>query len=162
MARATNFAVLILFVLACESAGWVGSIFTLQSIPAWYQTLLKPPFAPPDWVFAPVWLALYLVMGVAAYLVWEKMEGKSSQRASSALNMFGIQLILNALWSVAFFGLRSPLLGLAVIILLLLAIALTIYRFHSIDRRAAWLMAPYIVWVCFAALLNFYIFALNP
>jgi len=155
-------AVLALFVFACEAAGILGSIFTIQSIPTWYAALTKPPFAPPNWLFAPVWTALYALMGIAAYLVWEKKQGARKKRASTALNMFGIQLILNALWSVAFFGLRSPLYGIIVIVLLLITIALTMLRFRPIDSRAFWLLVPYFLWVCFAALLNFYIFALNP
>jgi tryptophan-rich sensory protein len=153
---------LALFILACESAGILGSLFTIQSIPAWYAALIKPPFAPPNWLFAPVWTILYALMGIAAFLVWEKKKGAKAARASAALNMFGIQLALNALWSVVFFGLRSPLIGLLIIILMLIAIALTMWRFYFIDKRAFWLMAPYLLWVSFATLLNFYIFALNP
>ena len=156
--------VLALFILACESAGVVGSLFTIQSIPTWYASLVQPPFSPPNWAFAPVWTILYALMGVAVFLVWEHMQaaGARKGRVSAALNMFGGQLILNVLWSVGFFGMHSPLFGLLIIILLLFTIALTMWRFYFIDKRAFWLMAPYIVWVCFALLLNFYIFALNP
>ena len=154
--------VLALFILACELAGILGSIFTIQSIPTWYATLIKPSFAPPNWLFAPVWTILYALMGIAAFLVWEKKQGAKKLRATAALNMFCIQLILNALWSVVFFGLRSPLLGLIIILLMLFTIALTMRRFYFVDRRAFWLMVPYILWVGFATLLNFYIFALNP
>jgi len=160
---------LALFIIACESAGILGSLFTIQSIPTWYATLIKPPFAPPNWLFAPVWTVLYALMGIAAFLIWEK---KTASRAmpksaklnmvSAALNMFGIQLILNALWSVVFFGLRSPLFGLFIIFLMLFTIAITMWRFYFIDKRAFWLMVPYLLWVGFATLLNFYIFALNP
>ena len=153
---------LALFILACESAGILGSIYTVQSIPTWYAALTKPPFAPPNWLFAPVWTLLYAMMGIAAFFIWEKKQGPQKKRVSAALNMFGIQLLLNALWSVMFFGLRSPLFGLLIILLMLLTIALTMWRFYFIDRRAFWLMVPYILWVGFATLLNFYIFALNP
>ena len=151
-----------LFIVACESAGILGSLFTIQSIPTWYATLLKPPFTPPSWLFAPVWTILYALMGIAAFLVWEKKQGAQKPRAAAALNMFCLQLILNALWSIVFFGLRSPLLGLIIIILMLFTIILTMWRFYFIDRRAFWLMVPYLLWVSFATLLNFYIFALNP
>jgi len=162
--RLHRLAVLALFVLACEAVGFIGSIFTLQSIPGWYSTLIKPSFTPPDWLFAPVWVALYALMGVAAYIIRSHASdpGVRKDRVCAALNMFGLQLVLNALWTAVFFGLRSPLLGLLVILLLIIAIALTMWRFHSIDRRACLLLVPYIVWVCFATLLNFYIFALNP
>jgi len=155
---------LALFVLACEAVGFIGSIFTLQSIPSWYAALIKPPFNPPDWLFAPVWAILYALMGIAAFFIWEHANGagKRDGRACAALNMFGVQLILNALWSAVFFGMHSPLLGFIVILLLLFAIVLATWRFYSIDLRAFWLMTPYLLWVCFAALLNFYIFALNP
>ena len=153
---------LALFIIACELAGIIGSVFTIQSIPAWYATLIKPTFAPPNWLFAPVWTILYALMGIAAFLVWEKAKGAQKANAVAALKIFCIQLALNVLWSIIFFGLRSPLLGLLAIILMLFAIALAMWRFYPIDRRAFWLMAPYIIWVGFATLLNFYIFALNP
>ena len=153
---------LALFILACESAGIIGSLFTIQSIPTWYAALIKPPFAPPNWLFAPVWIILYALMGIAAFLVWERRKGAQKMHACAALKIFCAQLILNALWSIVFFGLRSPLLGLFIILLMLFSIALTMWRFYFVDRRASWLMAPYIIWVSFATLLNFYIFALNP
>jgi len=153
---------LAIFIIACEMAGIFGSLFTIQSIPTWYATLIKPPFAPPNWLFAPVWTILYALMGIAAFLVWEKKAGAQKKRAGAALNMFIIQLVLNALWSVVFFGMRSPLFGLIIILAMFFTIALTMWRFYYIDRRAFWLMVPYIAWVGFATLLNFYIFALNP
>ena len=153
---------LALFILVCELAGIIGSIFTIQSIPTWYATLIKPHFAPPNWLFAPVWTILYALMGIAAFLIWEKKQGGKKNEAGAALNIFWFQLALNVLWSIVFFGARSPLLGLIIILIMLFAIALAMGRFYFIDRRAFWLMAPYIIWVGFATLLNFYIFALNP
>ena len=153
---------LALFIIACELAGVIGSIFTIQSIPTWYASLIKPPFSPPNWLFAPVWTLLYALMGIAAFLIWEKKRGAQKQSATAALNMFGAQLVLNVLWSVLFFGLRSPLLGVLSIIPLFLTIALAMRQFHPIDKRAFWLMVPYILWVGFASLLNLSIFALNP
>lgn len=155
-----DWAVLAAAVTGCELAGWLGSIFTIQSVPGWYAALAKPPFAPPDWLFAPVWIILYFLMGISAYMVYSHGLGKHSVR--SALKLFALQLALNALWSVLFFGLRSPVLGLIDIALLWLAIAATMWRFRGISRCAFWLLVPYILWVSFAALLNFYIFALNP
>ena len=153
---------LALFIIACELAGIIGSVFTIPAIPAWYAALAKPPFAPPNWLFAPVWTILYALMGIAAFLVWEKAKGAQKANAIAALKIFCAQLALNVLWSIVFFGLRSPLLGLIVIILMLIAIALAMRQFYSIDRRASWLMAPYILWVSFATILNFSILALNP
>jgi tryptophan-rich sensory protein len=146
-------------ITVCELAGVIGSFFTFSAIPAWYAGLQKPWFAPPSWVFAPVWLALYAMMGGALYVVWERVgHGKRGFRPLAA---FAFQLALNTLWSVIFFGLRSPAAAFAEILLLLAAIAYTIFSFWKIDRRAAYLLAPYIAWVSFAAVLNYYVWMLN-
>ncbi|MDD5318136.1 MAG: tryptophan-rich sensory protein [Candidatus ainarchaeum sp.] len=149
---------LVACVLLCQLAGVLGSIFTLQSIPAWYASLNKPFFTPPGWVFGPVWVTLYAIMGVSLYLAWKENRKKGASRAYA---FFGVQLALNALWSVAFFGLRSPLYGLATIILLLAVLALTIREFHRISRTAGLLLVPYLAWCCFAALLNLAVFLMN-
>lgn len=153
---------LIAAILICEMAGVIGSIFTYQSISDWYNTnkLNKPSFTPPSWLFGPVWVALYLLMGISAYLVWEK--GAKRKQVKTALSIFGVQLILNIIWSILFFGLRCPLCGFAEIILLWLAIAVTIIRFNKLSRASALLLIPYILWVTFAAILNFYVWRLNP
>lgn len=148
---------LLAFVLVCELAGGIGSIFTMDSVRDWYPGLEKPAFNPPSWVFGPVWTALYAMMGASAYLVYES----KSEKKGSALKTFFLQLSLNVLWSIAFFGLRSPLLGLAVIIALWLAIAWTMRSFKAISPAAAYLLIPYIIWVSFAAILNLSIFMLN-
>ena len=153
--------VLALFILACELAGILGSFFTMQSIPTWYATLIKPSFSPPNWLFAPAWTLLYALMGTAAYLVWEKRQGAKNKMVGAALNMFCIQLVLNALWSVVFFGLRSPGFGLIEIFVLWFAILITILQFLKVSRWAAWLMTPYLLWVSFACGLNLGIFLLN-
>jgi len=156
----TDWIKLVLFVLVCELAGVIGGFFTASAIPAWYSTLAKPTFAPPNWVFGPVWITLYALMGIAAYLIWEKRA--KNKKVWVAMDLFSGQLILNTTWSILFFGFRSPLYGFVCILLLWLAIALTIRSFYAIDRRAAYLLVPYLLWVSFATLLNFAIFGLNP
>lgn len=150
---------LVVSIVACLAAGAIGSIFTRQAIPNWYATLDKPAFNPPNWVFTPVWTLLYILMGVAAFLVWRK--GWGSRQVKIALVAFLVQLILNALWSVAFFGLESPLYGLIVIAVLWLSILFTTLSFYRISRVAGGLMLPYLLWVTFAAVLNESIWLLN-
>lgn len=156
------------FILLCELAGVIGSIFTLPSIPAWYAGLVKPSFSPPNWLFGPVWVTLYLLMGISAYLVWEKLKENNAAKnpagakaAQLGLLLFAVQLVLNAKWSFLFFGLHSPFLGLVCIVFLWLAIVLTIWQFSKVSRNAALLLLPYLLWVSFASLLNYFIFALN-
>jgi benzodiazapine receptor len=150
---------LIASILLCQMAGIVGSLFTMPSIPTWYASLAKPWFSPPNWLFGPVWITLYLLMGIALYLAWNK--GLEKKGAKRALSVFGIQLFLNALWSFLFFGLLSPLLGLIGIVILWIAILASIILFWGIDRRAGIILIPYIVWVTIATLLNLYILLLN-
>lgn len=137
-------------VLLCLGVGALGSAFTAASVAEWYPTLAKPWFTPPSWVFGPVWTALYVTMGVAAFLVWRRRgEGRGA-----ALVAFGVQLALNALWSPAFFGLRSVAAGMAVISLLLIAVAVTTLLFFRQSRAAGFLMLPYLAWTSFATLIN--------
>ena len=150
---------LVLCVAACLAAGAIGSMFTRQAIPTWYATLEKPAFNPPNWVFAPVWTLLYILMGVAAFLVWRR--GWENRQVKIALVAFLVQLILNASWSVVFFGLESPLYGLIVIAALWVAILFTTLSFYRISRVAGVLMLPYLLWVTFAAVLNESIWLLN-
>lgn len=147
---------LIISILVCQMAGVIGSIFTGPSIPIWYAGLQKPAFAPPNWVFAPVWITLFTLMGVSLYLVWEKRKN-----IKVPLILFGIQLILNIVWSLLFFGLQSPFYALIEIIILWIAILLTILSFYKISKRAGILLLPYISWVSLAAILNYYIWLLN-
>ncbi len=149
----------LVFVVLVELVGAAGSIFTSSSIETWYATLTKPSFNPPNWIFAPVWTLLYLLMGVSAFLIWEKGVIKKVVRI--ALFIFALQLILNVLWSFLFFGLKSPSLAFAGIIVLWLAIAATIYAFYKISKPAGIILIPYILWVTFAALLNFAILVVN-
>jgi benzodiazapine receptor len=150
---------LITSIVICQLAGVIGSIFTRPAIPTWYETLEKPSFTPPNGVFSPVWIILFVLMGIAAFLVWNK--GLSDEKVKIALGVFGVQLILNVLWSVMFFGLRSPLAGLIEISILWIAILLTILYFFKVSNMAGILLIPYVLWVSFAAVLNFSIWRLN-
>ncbi|PIT84357.1 TspO protein [Candidatus Micrarchaeota archaeon CG10_big_fil_rev_8_21_14_0_10_45_29] len=147
------------FVAVCELAGVVGSIFTNSSSSAWYASLSKPFFTPAAWLFAPVWISLYAIMGIAAYLVFQK-EGKQGD-ILGALKIFAVQLMLNALWSIMFFGMRSLLYSLICIIALWFFILLCIWKFYKVKKEAAYLMLPYLLWVSFAALLNMVLWMLN-
>ena len=151
---------LVISLIACQCAGLIGSLFTTPAIPTWYAALEKPPFTPPNWLFAPAWVTLYLLMGVAAFLVWRK--GLSEEGVKPALVIFLVQLVLNALWSAVFFGLKSPIAGAIVILLLWVAILFTILRFFRLSPTAGSLLIPYILWVSFAAALNISIWILNP
>jgi benzodiazapine receptor len=150
---------LITSIVICQLAGVIGAIFTTSAISTWYATLKKPAFTPPNWVFSPVWITLFVLMGIAAFLVWNK--GLSDQRVKTALSIFVAQLILNVAWSVMFFGLRSPLAGLIEIAVLWIAILLSILYFFKVSNIAGILLLPYILWVSFAAILNFSIWRLN-
>ena len=158
--RRTDLIRLLASLAVCYLAAFIGSIFTTPEIPTWYATLVRPSFAPPDWVFGPVWTALYTMMGISAYLVWR--EGLADPKVKVAMGVFAIQLAANVSWSAAFFGLRSPLAGLAVIVLLWALIALNIQKFREVSRTAGLLLIPYILWVTFAMILNFSIWRLNP
>ena len=148
---------LILAIVICELAGVIGSVFTAGSVSTWYVTLAKPVFNPPNWLFGPVWTLLYLLMGISLWLVWRS----KSKFKSIAILFFSIQLLLNILWSIIFFGLKSILGALIEIILLWALIIITIILFHRISKTAAWILLPYILWVTFAAILNFSIWLLN-
>lgn len=141
------------------AAGVIGSIFTTPAIPGWYATLQKPFFTPPDWVFGPAWTTLYILMGIALFLVWDK--GSQVRKVKLGMGVFGVQLVLNFLWSVLFFGLQNPFYALMEIAFLWLAILLTIIVFYGIDRRASLLLIPYILWVSFASVLNYFVWMLN-
>ena len=158
--RGSGLSKLLVSVLACQLAGVIGSVFTSPAIPGWYATLTKPGFIPPSWIFAPVWITLYLLMGISAFIVWRR--GLALKEVRIGLGVFVAQLILNALWSVMFFGLRSPLAGFVVIVLLWLLILLTIALFRKVSMAAAVLLLPYILWVSYASVLNYSIWRLNP
>ena len=144
------------WLLLCFAAASLGAVFMPGE---WFAALRKPAWNPPGWVFGPVWSALYTMMAVAAWLVW-KRGGFAAQRQPLAL--FLAQLVLNAAWTPLFFGLHRPGVAFAEIILLWLAIAWTIAAFWRVHRVAAWLLAPYLAWVSFAAVLNGTLWRLNP
>jgi translocator protein len=125
----------------------------------WYATLTKPALSPPNWIFGPVWMTLYALMGIAVFLVWAK--GGDRKDVHVALLVFGIQLILNALWSIIFFGLHSPGWAFADIVILWFAIVWTMTLFYKISKPATWLLVPYILWVSFANYLNYSLWILN-
>ncbi len=149
---------LVFFLALCAAAAGVGGALTAQSVTTWYQTLNKPSWNPPDWVFGPVWTVLYAMMGVAAWLVWRRAGW---QAGGKALATFGVQLALNVAWSGCFFTLRNPGLGLVVLVLLWLAIVATVFAFARHSRPAAWLLVPYLAWTSFAGVLNATVWVLN-
>jgi tryptophan-rich sensory protein len=151
-----NLLKLVASILICQMAGIVGSFFTMPAISGWYATLNKPWFTPPGWFIGVVWLTLFTFMGIALYLVWHKGFARLT------LGIFSVQLVLNMLWSFLFFGFQSPLLGLIEIAILWVFIALNIWAFWRIDKRAGYMLLPYIMWVTIAAILNYYVFLLNP
>lgn len=159
MFKNANISKLLAFVLLCQLAGVIGSIFTSSSLEDWYFLLEKPPFNPPSWIFFPVWTVLYTLMGISLYLVLEK--GLQNSEVKKGILMFSFQLGLNSLWSFLFFGLKSPYYAFVEIIFLWIVIFLTILQFRTISKTASYLLIPYIVWVSFAALLNYYLWILN-
>ena len=154
-----NLSKFVVSILLCQAAGLVGSFLTMQSIDTWYVSIKKPFFNPPDSVFGPVWIVLYLLMGFSLFLVWRK--GLKDIYVKRACSVFLLQLLLNSVWALAFFGCRSPLAGFIIIILLWLAILWTIISFFKISRIASMLLIPYIAWVSFAAVLNAAILLIN-
>ena len=150
---------LIISLAICLGAGGIGAAFTMQSVDTWYAMLRKPFFTPPNWIFAPVWTILYILMGISLCMLWHKRQRLGEHTALYLL--FGTQLVLNIGWSFAFFGMRSILGGLFVIISLWLAIIATIHAFLHKSKMAGWLLIPYLVWVSYAGLLNFGLWWLN-
>lgn len=138
-------------------AGGVGSFFTTSSLYPWYSALNKPFFNPPNWIFGPVWTILYILMGISFYLFWTNKGNKKL----SGYKFFFAQLILNLLWSIFFFGLKSPPAAFLTILILLTFIILTMKEFRKISKLASYLLAPYVAWVSFASLLNLAIILLN-
>lgn len=146
-------------VTICLLVGILSSFATQSSVNDWFVQLNKPWFNPPNWIFAPVWILLYILMGVAAGLVWTK--GFYHIWVKTALYHFGIQLLFNALWSIVFFGFKNIFGALLIIITLLILLIFTIKWFKVVSKTAAYLMIPYLLWVCFATLLNYKIWELN-
>ena len=146
-------------IIVCLLIGFLSSFATQSSVSTWYTTLNKPSFNPPNAIFAPVWTVLYILMGVAAGIVWSK--GFHHIWVKTALYHFGFQLLFNALWSIVFFGFKNPFWALIVILVLLTLIILTIRWFRVVSKLAALLLIPYLLWVAFATILNFSIWQLN-
>lgn len=153
-----SFMKLAISLLICFSAAFIGSLFTFPSISTWYESLNKPFFTPPNWVFGPVWTILYLLMAISLYLIWEDKNVKDKKMA---YYFFGFQLFLNTLWSIIFFGLKSPFLGFIIIIVFWIAIFLMIWKFFEINKLAGYIQIPYILWASFASILNLAIVLLN-
>ena len=147
-------------VLAVEVVGASGAIFTAQGLGMWYETLQRPALAPPSWVFGPVWTALFALIGVAVWLVWRRVDS-SPREARLAGGVFAVHFVFNLGWSAVFFGLQEVGVGLVVIGVLWLLIAATMWTFGRVDRRAAVLLVPYLLWVSFAAFLNYRFWVLN-
>lgn len=151
---------LLLCIVAVELVGASGGIFTVSGLEEWYQTLERPAQAPPDWVFAPVWTLLFAVMGLALWLVWRQAMAVPG-KTKVAVIVFGIHFVANLGWSAVFFGLKELGWGLVVIVLLWILIVTTIWAFARVDRRAAALLVPYLLWVSFATYLNYGFYTLN-
>lgn len=154
--RKNQWLVLAGFILVPLAVGMIGGLATAPSIESWYRTIAKPDWTPPDWVFGPVWTILYIMMGVAAWLVW-----KTRDRVAPAMALFGVQLALNLAWSLLFFGARSPGLALIEVVFLWTSVLLTMLAFFGRQSTAGWLFVPYLAWVSFAAMLNFAIWSMN-
>lgn len=154
-----NTVKLIICIVVPQLVGLTAGLATASSVGTWYVDLAKPAFNPPAWIFAPMWTALYLAMGIAAFLIWRL--GTDVPGVSLALGAFAVQLGLNWIWSFLFFGMKSPLLGLIEILVLWVAIAVTMVLFFRLSKSAGTLLVPYLLWVSFAALLNFEIWRLN-
>lgn len=144
-------------ISVCLLAGAVGSAFTIRSIPTWYAGLNKPFFSPPNWLFGPVWTTLYLLMGVSLYFIFLK----ENENITKPVKIFLLHLAVNSLWSIVFFGMRSPGIAFIVIVALWYMIYYLVRIFYKIEKSASYLLIPYLAWVSFASILNFSIWVLN-
>jgi len=148
----------VISILIAQAAGLIGSVFTASNVRGWYTTIARPSWNPPSWVFGPVWTALFTLMGIASYIIWKHRD---LPYARAALVFYVIQLILNVLWSIFFFGLKNPGLAFVEILILLALIIVTTVLFWKVKPVAGALMLPYIAWVSFASYLNYTIWRLN-
>lgn len=146
-------------IVICFLIGALSAFAIKSSVNTWYATLDKPGFTPPNWLFAPVWTVLYLIMGTAAGIVWAR--GFYHKWVKTALYHFGFQLLFNGLWSIVFFGFKRPLWGLMILLTLIVLILLTIKWFKVINKTAAYLLIPYLTWICYITIVNFSIWQLN-
>lgn len=154
-----NYLALIVFILICQAAGMIGNAFTVDALASWYVYLKKPFFNPPGWLFGAVWAILYTLMGLAAYDIWQ--QGMENGRVKSALVILVLNLILNILWSVFFFTLKNPGLALGEIVILWAVAVMLAIRFYLLLPLAGYLLIPYVLWLSFAVILNFFIWILN-
>lgn len=152
-----NALLLIWSIAVPQIAGFLGSIFTISSIPTWYAQLNKPTFSPPNWIFGPVWTTLFLLMGISLY----RLSISKSKEKGAAIKIFYLHLVLNIFWSILFFGLKNPGLAFLEIIILWTTILYMILTYAKIDKLASLLLIPYLLWVSFASFLNFNIWKLN-
>lgn len=150
-----KFLRLLVAIVVCNSAGWIGALYTTTGVNSWYETIVKSTLTPPNWVFGPVWTILYTLMGVAVWLVWEKRTAVTG--AGKALAVFGVHLVVNALWSIVFFGFERPGSALVIIVALLVLLVISMKLFYRIDRRAMYILVPYLAWGMFATYLNAFI-----
>ena len=154
-----NYKRLIISLALPQLAGLIGSIFTAPAIATWYAGLIKPSFSPPNWIFGPVWITLYVLMGISVYLIWQKIE--ENKKLKEAMLIFWIHLFFNASWSIIFFGLQNPGLAFVNIIIIWLFIVALMIKFWQINKWSTYLLIPYFLWVSFASILNFFIWHLN-
>jgi translocator protein len=154
-----NYKRLAISLILPQLAGFIGSFFTVSAIPNWYATLQKPSFSPPNWLFGPTWILLYCLMGVSVYLVWQKIE--EDKKAKKAVWLFWIHLVFNAIWSIVFFGLQNPSLAFANLFIIWILIIALMIIFWKINKNSTYLLIPYLLWVSFAGILNFFIWRLN-
>jgi translocator protein len=154
-----NYKRLAISLILPQLAGFIGSFFTVSAIPNWYATLQKPSFSPPNWLFGPMWILLYCLMGVSVYLVWQKIE--EDKKAKKAVWLFWIHLVFNAIWSIVFFGLQNPSLAFANLFIIWILIIALMIIFWKINKNSTYLLIPYLLWVSFAGILNFFIWRLN-
>lgn len=155
----SDFWKLITAIAICEGTGILSGFLANAGMNPWFDSINKPSWNPPSWVFAPVWATLYLLMGISLWLIW-KMNADQSVKLK-ALLFFAAQLFLNFWWSIIFFKFHSPALAFLDIVLLIIFILITIFKFAELSRLAAWLLVPYIAWVSFASILNYAIWSLN-
>ena len=147
-----NISKLIISIAIPVAVGATAGFFTATGVESWYQTINKPSWNPPSWIFAPVWTTLYVMMGIALFLVWKSNTNEALKKR--AITLFAVQLVLNFFWSFIFFNQEQPGWALVEIIAMWLAILVTIFAFAKVNKIAAWLLVPYISWVSFATILN--------
>lgn len=155
----SSFWKLVIAILICEIVGIASGLLSQAEMNNWFATIKKPIWNPPSYLFAPVWTTLYLLMGIALWLVWKSTF--IERQKNNAIKLFALQLFLNFWWSIFFFRFHSPYLAFLDIVLMAITILLTIFKFSRISKTASWLLVPYFLWVCFAAVLNYSIWLLN-